>query len=208
LPLQPRHEYAADLPHGLRASHEIPATESPAPPRQACTAPRPTSASLEPMPRLRGFGHWFGPATPSRLACRTRAVWQYRPVPSFSGLLPPAPCASRARLPPASASRCDGPPLDPSFHSVTRRLVAHYVLAAQPEQVAGAAEKEKPGLAAHRPKRPARPRPPRKAPSRSTDPRPEPGQQPSKIDFHAPRRGRLEPPGLGSGRRSVPQRER
>jgi hypothetical protein len=85
---------------------------------QACTAPRPTSARLEPMPRLRGFNHWFASATPSRLACRTRAVWQCRPVPSLSGLLPPAPCASRARLPPASATRCDGPPLNLSFHSI------------------------------------------------------------------------------------------
>jgi len=30
--------------------------------------------------------------------------------------------------------------LDLSFHSVNRRLVAHYVLKAQPEQVAGAAQ--------------------------------------------------------------------
>ena len=92
---------------------------------QTCTAPRPTSARLEPMPRLRGFSHWFALATPSRLACRTRAVWQYRPVPSLSGLLPSTPCASRAGLPPASATRCDGPPLDLSLHSVIRRLVAH-----------------------------------------------------------------------------------
>jgi hypothetical protein len=28
---------------------------------------------------------------PSRLACRTRVVWQCRPVPSLSGLLPPSP---------------------------------------------------------------------------------------------------------------------
>src|SRR5215212_11934642 len=147
-PLQPRHEYAADLPHGLRASHEIPTPESPARSGQACTAPRPTSARLEPMPRLRGFNHWFALATPSRLACRTRAVWQCRPVPSLSGLLPPVPCASRTGLPPASTTRCDGPPLDLSFHSVIRRLVAHYVLAAHPGQVAGAAT-ENVGLAAH-----------------------------------------------------------
>src|SRR3954464_15524188 len=133
-PLQPRHEYAADLPHGLRASHEIPTPESPARSGQACTAPRPTSTRLEPMPRLRGFSHWFASATPSRLACRTRAVWQCRPVPSLSGLLPPASCASKARLPPASTTRCDGPPLDLSLHSVNRRLVAHSALAAQPGQ--------------------------------------------------------------------------
>ena len=123
---------------------------------QACTAPRPTSARLEPMPRLRGFSHWFALATPSRLACRTRAVWQCRPVPSLSGLLPSTPCASRAGLPPASATRCDGPPLDISFHSVNRRLVAHYVLAAESRQVAGAAER-KSGLEAHRANRPTPP---------------------------------------------------
>src|SRR4051794_4918995 len=100
---------------------------------------------MEPMPRLRGFSHWFALATPSRLACRTRAVWQYRPVPSLSGLLPSTPCASRAGLPPASTTRCDGPPLDLSLHSVIRRLVAHYVLAAQSRQVAGAAERKRSG---------------------------------------------------------------
>jgi hypothetical protein len=70
------------------------------------------------MPRLRGFNHWFALTTPSRLACRTRAVWQYRPAPSLSGLLPPTPCASKARLPPASATRCDGPQSDISTHSI------------------------------------------------------------------------------------------
>src|SRR5215216_5236913 len=136
-PLQPRHEYAADLPHGLRAGHEIPATESPPPPGTACTASRPTSARLEPMPRLRRFNHWFALAAPSRLACRTQAVWRYRPVPSLSGLLPPAPCASKARLPPASATRCDGPPFDISFHSINRRLVAHFALSAHPDKSQG-----------------------------------------------------------------------
>jgi hypothetical protein len=45
-----------------------------------------------------------------------------------------------------------------------------YVLAAQPGQVAGAAKKDKPALEAHRPKRPARLRSPRKPPSRVTRP--------------------------------------
>jgi hypothetical protein len=104
---------------------------------RTCTAPRPTSARLEPMPRLRGFSHWFAFTTPSRLACRTQAVWQCRPVPSSSGLLPPVSRASRTGLPPASATRCDGPPLDLSFHSVNRRLVAHFALAAQPGKSQG-----------------------------------------------------------------------
>ena len=162
-PLQPRHEYAADLPHGLRADHEIPTPESPTPSGQACTAPRPTSTRLEPMPRLRGFSHWFALATPSRLACRTRAVWQCRPVPSLSGLLPSTPCASKAGLPPASTTRCDGPPLDISFHSVNRRLVAHSALEAHPGKSQGRPN-EKPGLEAHRANRPTRQRSPNRRP--------------------------------------------
>jgi hypothetical protein len=39
---------------------------------------------------------------PSRLACRTRTIWQYRYVPALSGLLPALPGVSRTRLPPAS----------------------------------------------------------------------------------------------------------
>jgi hypothetical protein len=93
--LQPRHEYAADLRHGLRAGHEIPATESPSPPGTARTVSRPTSARLEPMPRLRGFNQWLALAAPSRLACRTQAVWRYRPVPSLSGCSHPRPALPR-----------------------------------------------------------------------------------------------------------------
>jgi len=39
--------------------------------------------------------------TPSRLACRTRTVWQYQHAPSLSGLLPTLPGISRVRLPSA-----------------------------------------------------------------------------------------------------------
>ena len=52
---------------------------------------------------------------PSRLACRTRTVWQYRHVPSLSGLLPP-PRHLPVQLPPASARplrRPDGGVLSP-----------------------------------------------------------------------------------------------
>jgi len=55
------------------------------------TASRPISARLEPEAPLRGFHHWFTRVTPSDLASRTRAVWQYRPVPTLSRLLPPSP---------------------------------------------------------------------------------------------------------------------
>ncbi len=99
---------------------------------QACTASRPTSARFDPLPRLRGFCHRFALASPSRLTCRTRSVWQYRTVPSLSGLLPPTSRASRTGLPPASATRCDGPQVDISIHSIIQRLVAHSALEAQP----------------------------------------------------------------------------
>jgi hypothetical protein len=49
----------------------------------ACAATRPTSTRFEPVATLRGFNHWFTCVTPSRLACRTQTVWQYRPVPSL-----------------------------------------------------------------------------------------------------------------------------
>jgi hypothetical protein len=37
--------------------------------------------------------------TPSRLACRTRPVWQYQGVPSLSGLLPPSPASPGSGCP-------------------------------------------------------------------------------------------------------------
>ena len=64
---------------------------------------------------MRGFNHWFTSVAPFRLACRTRAVWQCRPVPSLSGLLATLPCASRVRLPSASPDCCDRPEAG-SFH--------------------------------------------------------------------------------------------
>ena len=65
-------------------------------------------------------------STPSRLASRTRAIWQYWHVPSLSGLLPALPGVSRIRLPSASPSRCDGQAVQVShLHSDTQRLVAH-----------------------------------------------------------------------------------
>jgi hypothetical protein len=65
------------------------------------TAPRPISARFEPVELLRGLTTDFLRA-PSRLACRTRTVWQYRHVPSLSGLLAALPGVSRLRLPSAS----------------------------------------------------------------------------------------------------------
>ena len=64
--------------------------------------------------------------TPSRLACRTRAVWQCRPAPSLSGLLPPSPASPGSGCPRASSGCCDSPK-EGSFHPLTvkQRLVAH-----------------------------------------------------------------------------------
>ena len=58
---------------------------------RACVATRPISARLEPVLSLEGYRHWFTCVAPSHLACRTRAVWQCRPVPSLSGLLAALP---------------------------------------------------------------------------------------------------------------------
>jgi hypothetical protein len=58
-----------------------------------------------------------------------------------------------------------------------------YVLTAQPGQVAGTAKRDKPAVEAHRPKRPARLRSPRKPLSRTPDRRIRAGQQPSKQDL-------------------------
>ena len=81
-------------------------------PRRACTAHRPTSARLEPARRLRSVNAGSS-RTPSRLACRTRPVWQCRPVPALSGLLPPSRTSPRSGCPqlrrPAATDRRRGP---------------------------------------------------------------------------------------------------
>ena len=128
IPRQPRHEYAAALPRGLHVGRTIanPGVALPSG-SKACTADRPRST------RFRAGGVAFGGSTtgsctrtPLRLACRARAVWRYRLVPSSSGLLPALPGASQVRLPPASPGCCDSPAAE-SFHlrPVSWRLVAH-----------------------------------------------------------------------------------
>jgi len=60
VPLQPRHEYAADFPRGLPTG---PPNRLRSRPRQmksrTCTAVRPISARFEPVLDLRGFHRWF-----------------------------------------------------------------------------------------------------------------------------------------------------
>jgi hypothetical protein len=65
--------------------------------------------------------------TPSRLACRTQAVWWCRPVPSLSGLLPssPAPpgldCPQLQRT--AAMVRWRGPLIPSRFSSASWRTI-------------------------------------------------------------------------------------
>src|SRR3977135_4274360 len=104
----------------------FPASELTAHPSQRSrTAPRPISTRLEPVRRLRNVDTGFS-RTPSRLACRPRTVWQYRHVPSLSGLLPPSPAPPGSDCPQLQPSCCDSQAAESSHpRSVTSRLAAH-----------------------------------------------------------------------------------
>src|SRR4029453_17018410 len=61
--------------------------------------------------------------TPSCLACRARAVWQCRPVPSLSGLFPPCLAPPRPGSPQLQPGCCDSPavgPFTPPSHTAPR----------------------------------------------------------------------------------------
>ncbi len=112
-PRQPRQGYAAALPPGL--------PDRPLPTgcgvarrirggRALLTGPDPPGSG--PARRLRGVNAGSSCA-PCRLACRTRTVWQCRPVPALSGLLPPLRASPRSGCPqlhwPAATGRRRGP---------------------------------------------------------------------------------------------------
>ena len=124
---QHRHSYAAGLHHGLRARRNQPDTKSAA--TLWAAAVHCTPAQIRQVSGrfiAYGMSALVPVSTPSRLASRTRAIWQYWHVPSLSGLLPALPGVSRIRLPSASPSRCDGQAVQVShLHSDTQRLVAH-----------------------------------------------------------------------------------
>ena len=126
MPLRHRHGYAAGLPRGLLAGDMEPAVEfsahqwadarrCPAPIRQV----RAGGIDLRGVRSLVPHVH-----LPVVLAGPTRSDGAAR-VPALSGLLSALPDVSRLRLPPASATRCDGPRAV-SFHhrTVEQRLVA------------------------------------------------------------------------------------
>jgi hypothetical protein len=100
MPRQPRHGYAADLHHGLRTGDFPPASgvahQDLIGGRALLTDP---SARFRAGTPLTGLCHWFTLVTPSRLDCRAQAVWQYQPVPSLSGLLPPFLASPRSGFP-------------------------------------------------------------------------------------------------------------
>jgi hypothetical protein len=98
---------------GLLTGHYLPAAESPAATRDGralLTGPDPPGWG--PARRLRSVNAGSS-RPPSRLACRTRAVWRCRPVPALSGLLPPSRASPRSGCPrlhrPAATGRRRGP---------------------------------------------------------------------------------------------------
>src|SRR3954470_20796857 len=98
------------------------------PPRQHRGGAR---CSAAPIRQVRAAGSLEGRSdagssrTPFRLACRARTVWQYRSVPSLSGLLSTLPPVPEVRLPSASPARCDEPEAVAFHHRrVQERLVA------------------------------------------------------------------------------------
>ncbi|MFJ7277139.1 tyrosine-type recombinase/integrase [Kitasatospora sp. NPDC098663] len=99
MPLRHRHEYAADLPRGLLDGSCLPSWELPAQMLDGIrTAPGPdlpdSSRCL-----IKGVSHAGSSRTPLHPARRTRTIWQYRPVPALSGLLPPSPASPGSGCP-------------------------------------------------------------------------------------------------------------
>src|ERR1039458_4293176 len=122
------------------ASPRLRRSPSPQPPHRQnqpaseLTPPPSGDHALHPGPYPPDLSRWnsYGALTtdfsraPSRLACRTRTVWQYRYVPSLSGLLPPSPAPPGSGFPQLQPGRCDDPAAESShLRTVMKRLVAH-----------------------------------------------------------------------------------
>jgi hypothetical protein len=77
MPLRPRREYAADLPHGLPGSSCLPPREFPAHTLDGC-APLPAQIhQVSSRCRIKGLSHIGSSRTPLRPARRTRTIWRY-----------------------------------------------------------------------------------------------------------------------------------
>ena len=79
-----------------------PAKEFPPPKRRCALLPSPDLPGSSWWSRLERRSAAGSSRTPFRLACRTRTIWQCRPVPSLSGLLSTLPLVPGIRLPSAS----------------------------------------------------------------------------------------------------------
>lgn len=71
-----RHEYAADLPHGLPGATNKTPQEFRPPEDDRAHRTRPISTRLESVTKL-GRNNAGSSRTPLRHACRTRTIWQY-----------------------------------------------------------------------------------------------------------------------------------
>ena len=132
MPLQHRHDYAAGLRRGLPVGDTT--KEFPAHTHAGARCSAALIHQVRAAGSLEGRSVTDSSRTPFRLACRTRTIWQYWPVPSLSGLLSTLTLVSGIRLPSASLARCDEP--EPvSFHHrrVQERLVALQI--GHPEKV-------------------------------------------------------------------------
>ncbi len=128
VPLQHRNDYAAGLRRGLTTGtiNRLRSRPRRQPTARACTALRPISARFEPMELLRSFSTGSS-RTPSGHACRTRAVWQYQPVPSLSGLLPSSPALPGSDCPqlhrPAATGQRRSPFISARCHGASWRTM-------------------------------------------------------------------------------------
>jgi len=93
---------------------------------RTCAATRPQSARFEPVDSLERLYDTGSSRTPSDLACRTRAIWRYWPVPSLSGLLPLSPAPPGSSCPQLHIACCDRRSVRVSHpDTVQWRLMAH-----------------------------------------------------------------------------------
>ncbi len=194
LALQAAHQHRMDLVLGARPAGQ----SSPAPGGCPCRrgSRRPPAARA---PR----GSWRSPtrrrSPPAPLDLRARGLPRTAPAPparprSGPPSAPPPPRRwrphrNRGARPTRSLSRptrSRPPPRLDARENQRANDNDRYVLKAQPGQIAGAANNDKPALKAHRPNRPARPRSPESPRPGSPDRKVRTGQQPSEHHFHAP----------------------
>jgi hypothetical protein len=129
LPRQHRHDYTADLHRGLPTRHAKPASEVTIHTGRPRIAPRPISARLEPVPRLRSFttGSSRIPSDPAR---RTQPVWQCQAVPALSALLPTRPASPESGCAQLLPGCCGSPARRSPTSFGSQRLTAHRRLVA------------------------------------------------------------------------------